>query len=84
MPGKQVTRGWIRSDPKVFRVNITALLRGIEESVKNIRENNKELMDLAPEFFTSPYTQTVDGWILGYAEELKAMWEFHKNDPKVK
>ena len=79
-----VDRDWIRSEPKVFRVNIQALLNGIEESVKNIRENHKELTDLAPEFFTSPYTKTADNWLESYMAELKAMWEFHKDDPKVK
>lgn len=75
---------WIRSDPKVFRVNITALLRGIEESVKNIRENHKELLELAPEFFDSAYARTVDNWLESYGAEMEAMWEFHKNDRKVR
>jgi len=78
-----VDRNWIRSEPKVFRVNIQALLNGIEESVKNIRENHKELMELAPEFFEGPYLKSVDNWLESYGAEMRARWAFHKSDPKV-
>jgi hypothetical protein len=74
---------YIRSDPKIFRMNIQALLNASQDSIQNLRDNHKILMEMAPEFFDSAYSRTVDNWFESFGAELKAMWDYHKNDPMV-
>lgn len=79
-----VDREWIRSEPKVLRVNIQALINGIEESISNIIENHDELQKLAPEFFKSAYMSEAMIPFRDYRSELYSMWLHHKNNPLVK